>query len=292
MLELAHPRAHRDEALGDGAHLVEGVVSLVGSERTLGHEPHRRDERRRLALWLALVAFFIVLQYGEPRRGNAGDRPALQVVVRDRLGDPGGDLPADRARDRRFQRREARPPPAEAEVACARPRGRQLLHGPDLRVHLHRDRTPRQRAGAHSGQMATEPRRCLCRERRRRLHPRAVRGGADVPRARLLAARARSAGGSRSSVPACSSVSRTAFCSPCRSSSSSAACSPGCAIETDSVVPGDAPPRHVQPRRARRPPSRCIVRFRRVGRVALVALVFLVFAPVARAGLRADLDAA
>jgi membrane protease YdiL (CAAX protease family) len=26
-------------------------------------EPHRRDERRRLALWLALIAFFIVIQY-------------------------------------------------------------------------------------------------------------------------------------------------------------------------------------------------------------------------------------
>jgi uncharacterized protein len=26
-------------------------------------EPHRRDERRRLALWLALVAFFIAVQY-------------------------------------------------------------------------------------------------------------------------------------------------------------------------------------------------------------------------------------
>src|SRR3954471_10483135 len=26
-------------------------------------EPHRRDERTRLAVWLALVTFFIVLQY-------------------------------------------------------------------------------------------------------------------------------------------------------------------------------------------------------------------------------------
>jgi len=32
-------------------------------------EPHRRDERRRLALWLALVAFFIVLQYGSRAEG-------------------------------------------------------------------------------------------------------------------------------------------------------------------------------------------------------------------------------
>jgi membrane protease YdiL (CAAX protease family) len=38
-------------------------------------EPHRRDERRRLALWLALVAFFIVVQYAGRATGGAEDDP-------------------------------------------------------------------------------------------------------------------------------------------------------------------------------------------------------------------------
>jgi membrane protease YdiL (CAAX protease family) len=38
-------------------------------------EPHRRDERRRLALWLALVAFFIVVQYAGRSTGGAGTDP-------------------------------------------------------------------------------------------------------------------------------------------------------------------------------------------------------------------------
>jgi membrane protease YdiL (CAAX protease family) len=38
-------------------------------------EPHRRDERRRLALWLALVAFFIVLQYGSRAAGTPETDP-------------------------------------------------------------------------------------------------------------------------------------------------------------------------------------------------------------------------
>jgi membrane protease YdiL (CAAX protease family) len=36
-------------------------------------EPHRRDERRRLALWLTLVAFFIVVQYAG--RASGGQEP-------------------------------------------------------------------------------------------------------------------------------------------------------------------------------------------------------------------------
>jgi membrane protease YdiL (CAAX protease family) len=38
-------------------------------------EPHRRDERRRLALWLALVAFFIVIQYGSRAEGTPETDP-------------------------------------------------------------------------------------------------------------------------------------------------------------------------------------------------------------------------
>lgn len=38
-------------------------------------EPHRRDERRRLALWLALIAFFIVVQYAGRSAGGAGGDP-------------------------------------------------------------------------------------------------------------------------------------------------------------------------------------------------------------------------
>jgi membrane protease YdiL (CAAX protease family) len=38
-------------------------------------EPHRRDERRRLALWLSLVAFFIVVQYAGRSAGGTGGDP-------------------------------------------------------------------------------------------------------------------------------------------------------------------------------------------------------------------------
>ena len=36
-IALAHPGSYGNEAVGDDPHLGEGVVSLVGSERTLGH---------------------------------------------------------------------------------------------------------------------------------------------------------------------------------------------------------------------------------------------------------------
>jgi CAAX protease family protein len=38
-------------------------------------EPHRRDERTRLALWLALVAFFIVVQYAGRATGGQESDP-------------------------------------------------------------------------------------------------------------------------------------------------------------------------------------------------------------------------
>jgi uncharacterized protein len=38
-------------------------------------EPHRRDERRRLALWLALIAFFIVVQYAGRSAGGQETDP-------------------------------------------------------------------------------------------------------------------------------------------------------------------------------------------------------------------------
>jgi membrane protease YdiL (CAAX protease family) len=38
-------------------------------------EPHRRDERRRLALWFGLIAFFIVVQYAGRSAGGAGSDP-------------------------------------------------------------------------------------------------------------------------------------------------------------------------------------------------------------------------
>jgi hypothetical protein len=38
-------------------------------------EPHRRDEQRRLALWLLLVAFFILVQYAGRSAGGAGSDP-------------------------------------------------------------------------------------------------------------------------------------------------------------------------------------------------------------------------
>jgi membrane protease YdiL (CAAX protease family) len=38
-------------------------------------EPHRRDERRRLALWFALIAFFILVQYGSRSAGTPATDP-------------------------------------------------------------------------------------------------------------------------------------------------------------------------------------------------------------------------
>ena len=38
-------------------------------------EPHRRDERRRLALWFGLIAFFIIVQYAGRSAGGAGSNP-------------------------------------------------------------------------------------------------------------------------------------------------------------------------------------------------------------------------
>src|SRR5262249_25861148 len=38
-------------------------------------EPHRRDDRRRLALWLTLVAFFIVVQYASRASGGEETDP-------------------------------------------------------------------------------------------------------------------------------------------------------------------------------------------------------------------------
>jgi len=38
-------------------------------------EPHRRDERRRLALWFALIGFFIVVQYAGHSAGKSASDP-------------------------------------------------------------------------------------------------------------------------------------------------------------------------------------------------------------------------
>jgi membrane protease YdiL (CAAX protease family) len=38
-------------------------------------EPHRRDERRRLALWFGLISFFILVQYAGRSAGGAGTDP-------------------------------------------------------------------------------------------------------------------------------------------------------------------------------------------------------------------------
>lgn len=38
-------------------------------------EPHRRDEHRRLALWLALVTFFVVIQYASRASGESTGDP-------------------------------------------------------------------------------------------------------------------------------------------------------------------------------------------------------------------------
>jgi len=41
-------------------------------------KPHRRDERRRLALWFALITFFILVQYG----GRSAGRPERNPLYR------------------------------------------------------------------------------------------------------------------------------------------------------------------------------------------------------------------
>ena len=38
-------------------------------------EPHRRDDRRRLALWFALIAFFIIVQYASRSSGTSESDP-------------------------------------------------------------------------------------------------------------------------------------------------------------------------------------------------------------------------
>ena len=38
-------------------------------------EPHRRDDRRRLALWFALIAFFIIVQYASRSAGTSETDP-------------------------------------------------------------------------------------------------------------------------------------------------------------------------------------------------------------------------
>lgn len=38
-------------------------------------EPHRRDDRRRLALWFALIAFFIIVQYASRSSGTSETDP-------------------------------------------------------------------------------------------------------------------------------------------------------------------------------------------------------------------------
>ena len=58
---------------------------------------------------------------------------------------------------------------------------------------------PGNEQGLTPSALGADARRCLHRERHRHLHVDPVRRGADVPRARLLAARARSAAGRRSS---------------------------------------------------------------------------------------------
>lgn len=38
-------------------------------------EPHRRDDRRRLALWFALIAFFVIVQYASRSSGTSETDP-------------------------------------------------------------------------------------------------------------------------------------------------------------------------------------------------------------------------
>ena len=47
------------------------MLASSGVNERSAIEPHGRDERRRLALWLALVAFFIALQYGSRLAGGS-----------------------------------------------------------------------------------------------------------------------------------------------------------------------------------------------------------------------------
>ena len=96
-------------------------------------------------------------------------------------------------------------------------------------VALQRPRPSRERAGAHAHRLAAGTCGGVRRERDRHLHVDPVRRGADLPRARLLAARAASAAGRRSSPSGSCSGSRTASSSRCRSSRRSAARSRGSA---------------------------------------------------------------
>ena len=142
-----------------------------------------------------------------------------------------------RARDRTRLLAVARPSATDQSPPSRAPdrlRGRRDLR---LRGRLFGDRRPRKRAGPHAVTLGAGARRGLHREQHRHLHLGAVRRGADLPRARVLAARAvRPLAGDPRRRRRSSGL-RTASCSPCPSSSRSGACSRGCARRPTACTP-------------------------------------------------------
>src|SRR5712671_1975195 len=54
---------------------ARALLASSGVNERSAIEPHRRDERLRLALWLALIAFFIAVQYGRRSTGQTETDP-------------------------------------------------------------------------------------------------------------------------------------------------------------------------------------------------------------------------
>ena len=194
---------------------------------------------------------------------------------------PERDRAHARARNRRVQRdRLALRLPSES--LRTRPRGRLPSSHLGLRLLVLDAIATGERAGAHSRQMAAEPRRCLRGERDRRLHARAVRRGAHVPRPRLLAVAPFGKWVAIAADRMCSSASARTRRGP--PDHRGLRLRPRVDPRGDnSVFPGWS----CTQRRLCRARRRCrssSLDSDQVRRVALVALVFLVFAPVARAG--------
>ena len=130
--ELAHPRAHLDEPLGGGAHLVERAVSLGWSEDAFGHGAAfmvgaiRRVSRSGSPLVFALIA----LQYASRftrRRHSRRSRSTRGRLLRGR-DRAGARVPADRARDRRLHAPAIRPAPAAVRHRRAEVDRHRLRH--------------------------------------------------------------------------------------------------------------------------------------------------------------------
>src|SRR5439155_24705363 len=76
VLELRKSRTQLDHAFGERANLAEGVVSLVGSERAVGHGPES-SMRWRLGAWIAFGMLVSAVAYASRFTAGPPERDAL-----------------------------------------------------------------------------------------------------------------------------------------------------------------------------------------------------------------------